>query len=195
MPADFRINLAKDFTSSAEERSRFYHMMLIYLACCAVLLVLVAYLTSLNLTEYVQNKSEQRRLVASTAASGVDKAAFRDPQQTYTELNADSTQIGTLKKMLGQRVQLLPVVHNLFLDLPPDVALQSLSADKSKLSFGLVTPPVSDEAGDPVKKLRAAWESNEELMKRVVSIRPVNGERRMLGSRAVFYVQFECILK
>ncbi|MDF7799995.1 hypothetical protein P4C99_11015 [Pontiellaceae bacterium B1224] len=195
MPVDFKINLAKDLTSSTEERTRFYNGMLIYLLACAVLLVFVAYTASSNLRSYMKNKAEQQQLrTTAFAVAELDPAAFKNPGQTYNALDTYSRKIASLKQLLGQRVQLLPVVHNLFLDLPSGVALQSLSANTSTVSFGLVMPPPSQDA-DPVRDLREAWEKNEELMKRVVSIRPVTGERRTMGEASVFFVQFECVLK
>lgn len=195
MPADFRINLAKDLTSSAEERTRFYKGMLIYLLLCSVLLVSVAYAASSNLRSYMKNKAEQQQLRTTTlAVTGLDPAVFKNPIPIYTALESHYRKIASLKKVLGQQVQLLPVVHNLFLDLPEGVALQSLSANKNAVSFGLVMPPPSQDA-DPVRDLREAWEKNEELMKRVATIRPVTGERRTIETVSVFYVQFECVLK
>lgn len=195
MPADFRINLAKELTSSAEERARFHNGMVIYLLSCAVLLVFVTYTASSNLRSYLKNKAEQHQLrTTAFVVTGLDQDAFRSPVQIYNALDSYSRKIASLKQLLGQRVQLLPVVHNLFQDLPEGVALQSLSANKSAVSFGLVMPPPSEDA-DPGRNLQEAWEKNEELMKRVASIRPVTGERRTLGETAVFFVQFECVLK
>lgn len=192
---DYRINLAKGLTSSAEERTRFYNGMLIYLVFCAAALVYVAYAASVNLVDYVGNKREYRRLLASISAeTGVDKAAFKNIDRAYAELKSYSGQIETLKQVLGQRVQLLPVAYNLFSDLPDDVALQGLVANKAKMDFGLTMPPASGELGDPVRKLKSAWEANEELMKRVATIRPLAGERRTMGEESIFYVKFECVL-
>ena len=195
MPADFRINLAKDLTSSVEFRTKFYNGMLIYLVCCSSLLVLVSYLASSNLKSYLGNKAEQKQLwLTAEAVSGLDRSAFKNPAGVYEELDTYSRRIASLKKLLGQRVQLLPVVHNLFVDLPEGVALQSLSANRNKLSFGLVMPPPSLDA-DLVRDLRAAWEKNDELMRRVATIRLLTGERRTLGGQSMFFVQFECVLK
>ncbi len=196
MPADFQINLARKLTSSADERKQFHNGILIYLVCCAVLLVLTAYLTSINLQAFMQNRAERNQLAAVISAeNGISKSMFRNPEQSYVQLDGYSRKLTTLKQLLGQRVQLLPVVYNLFIELPQGVALQSLSADTAKVEFGLVMPTPSGDAGDPVKVLRAAWESNPELKKRVETIRPVTGERRKVGSEMKFYVQFECILK
>ncbi|MDZ8119282.1 hypothetical protein [Pontiella agarivorans] len=195
MAADFKINLAKDLTSTHEERVRFYNGMLIYQAVCAILLVLVAYLASLNLTTFLANKAEQREILATTeAVHGISKSTFRNPQAAYNELDAYSRRIDSLRHLLGRRIQLLPIVYNLFLELPEGVALQSLSADTALLSFGLVMPSPTADA-DAVKELRAAWERNEELMRRVLSIRPLTGERRTVGDQSMVYMQFECVLK
>lgn len=195
MPADFRINLAKDMTSTEEERTRFYNRMLLYLVSCSTLLVLAAYLTSMNVSVYLANKSEQHRLMADAAVVGVGKEAFKNPKETYAGLDTYALRVASLKRILGRQVKLLPVVSNLFLELPENVALQSLSADTKKISFGLVMPHSSDDAGDPVKELGDFWEANEELMKRVATIRPLTGERRTVGKESMFHLQFECILK
>jgi len=195
MAVDYHINLAKGMTSSEEDRGRFYNGMLIYLVTCAVLMVGVAYLSSVNLKRYVDNNRHLKQLLSSASAdSGLNVNAFKNPERIYSELDLYSGKITGLKKVLSHRVQLLPVVHNLFVDLPEGVTLQSLSANKSNLSFGLIMPPSSEQAGDPVRDLRSSWETNKELMRRVATIRPVTGERRMIGSKSVFYVQFECIL-
>lgn len=192
---DYRINLAKTLTSSVEERTRFYNNMLIYLLFCSSALVFVAYASTSNLLDFAGNKRAHTRLLAEASAeTGVDKSAFKNTNQAYTELQAYSGRISEVRQVLGQRVELLPVVHNLFLDLPDKVVLQSFSATKDKMAFGLTMPPASVGAGDPVRKLKAAWESNEELMKRVASIRPLTGERRTMGEESVFYVKFECVL-
>ncbi len=194
MATDCRINLAKELTSSTEERVRFYNRMLIYLVICAAGLVLVAFLSSWNLKNYIENNHEHAQLLnSSSIVSGLNPSAFKNPDNTYDELRNYSNQIIILKQELGSRVQLLPVVHNLFVDLHKNITLQSLSASKDKLAFGLIMPPPSAGA-DPVRDLRTAWEANEELMKRVSTIRPITGERRTIGKKSVFYVQFECIL-
>ena len=196
MAVDFRINLARDLVRSVEERKRFYHGMLLYLCACAVLLVAVAYLSSVNLLQYLKNRQERRSLLATTeAVSGLGAPAFKNPERIHARVEEASLGIAALKGVLQRRVQLLPVVHNLFVDLPEGVALQSLSAGKDKMVFGLVMPPASAEAGDPGRQLRTGWEKNAELMERVASIRPVTGERRTMGDTSVFYVQFECVLK
>ncbi len=196
MPADFQINLTKGLTSSPEERTRFYHGFLAYLVTCTVLLVLTAFFTSVNLSAYIRNKAAQHRTAASISVStGISKSGQRDPDKIYAELDAYARRLALMKKLLKQRVQLLPVVHNLFIELPEGVALQSLAASKTKVSFGLVMPMPSGAADDPVKILRTAWETNEELMHRVKTIRPITGERRTAGADSFFYVQFECELR
>ncbi|MDF7808431.1 hypothetical protein P4E94_13335 [Pontiellaceae bacterium B12219] len=196
MPADYRINLAKDLTSSVEERTRFYNRMLLYQVGCAALLVLVAYFSSVNLNSFLRNRLEAHQLLVTAAVvSDLDLETFKNPDTIYKELDVHSREIASLRQVLESRVQLLPVIHNLFLNLPADVSLQMLSANRYKLSFGLVMPPLSEHAGDPVRDLREAWEKNEELMMRVSSIRPLTGERRTIGNTSVFYVQFECLLK
>jgi hypothetical protein len=195
MPVDYRINLAKDLTSSVEDRTKFYNRMLMYLVSCAVLLVSVAYLASMNFSIYLANKAEARQLLATAAAvSDLDQAAFKNPDTIYKELEVHSREIASLRQILGRRVQLLPVVHNLFLDLPADVSLQTLSANKTKVSFGLVMPLPTQDSGDLVRELKESWEKNAELMRRVNTIRPLTGERRTIGDKSLFFVQFECVL-
>lgn len=194
MAVDYRINLAKEMTSSVGERNRFYSGMLIYLIASAIALILVTYLGNRNMTCYVDNTREYNQLLGkSSEAFGLDVSAFRNAENIYTELEAYSVKIQELKNVLGQRVPLLPVVHNLFIELPAGVTVQSLSAHKSLLSFGLIMPPPSKEV-DPVRNLRASWEANKELMRSVATIRPVTGERRTIENQSVFYVQFECVL-
>jgi hypothetical protein len=195
MPVDYRINLAKDLTSSVEDRTKFYNRMLMYLVSCAVLLVSVAYLASMNFSIYLANKAEARQLLTTAAAvSDLDQAAFKNPDTIYKELEVHSREIASLRQILGRRVQLLPVVHNLFLDLPADVSLQTLSANKTKVSFGLVMPLPTQDSGDLVRELKESWEKNAELMRRVNTIRPLTGERRTIGDKSLFFVQFECVL-
>lgn len=194
MAIDYKINLAKDLTSTPEERQRFYNGMLIYIAVSAIVLVGVAYLSSMNVRTWVENKREREHLLSSvTMSSGVDFATFKDPGRLYDELEGYSQKIKQLELALEQRVQLLPIVHNLFIELPKGVALQSLAANRNKVEFGLVMPP-SSAGNDSVRALREAWEKNIELMTRVATIRPVTGERRTVGTESKFYVQFECIL-
>jgi hypothetical protein len=195
MPVDYRINLAKDLTSSVEDRTKFYNRMLMYLVSCAVLLVSVAYLASMNFSIYLANKAEARQLLTTAAAvSDLDQAAFKNPDTIYKELEVHSREIASLRQILGRRVQLLPVVHNLFLDLPADVSLQTLSANKTKVSFGLVMPLPTQDSCDLVRELKESWEKNAELMRRVNTIRPLTGERRTIGDKSLFFVQFECVL-
>ena len=195
MAADFKINLSRELTSSEEERVRFYNGMLVYLVVCAAALVFVAYLASMNIKRYIENNGARAQMLRTTAAvADIDERHFRNPNKAYAELEAYSFQLASLRKSLGQRVQLLPVVHNLFQNLPNGVALRSLSANKTKVNFGLVMPNPS-EGSDPVKDLRKSWENNEELMSRVASIRPVTGERRTMNGESMFFVQFECVLK
>lgn len=196
MAVDFRINLAKGMTSNPEERARFYNGMLIYLLICFIGLSVVGYIGNINIRHAVQNHRKQALLVQTAASvSGVSADAFQNPAALFQQLEDQAFDVAELKKALGQRVRLLPIIHNLFADLPEGVSLQSLTANKESMAFGLVTPPSSDDADDPVALLSAAWENNEELSKRVESIRPIKGERRTSGTTSVFYVQFECVLK
>lgn len=193
---DYRINLAKTFVSSAEKRTRFYDGMIVYLMLCVAVMVGVAYLSTINLQGFAENKRARARLLASaSASSGFDEAALKNPSKAYSELKAYSSEIAALRAVLEQRVRLLPVIEGLFADLPEGATLQSLSASPGKMAFGMILPPASEERGDPVRKLKEVWEGNEELMKRVSSIRPLTGERRTMESKSVYYVKFECVLK
>ncbi|MEA2068886.1 MAG: hypothetical protein U9P12_06785 [Verrucomicrobiota bacterium] len=196
--ADFRINLAKTVVNSPEERQKFYNGMLIYLVLCAAAMVYVAYLSSINLTKaYRANK--QSRLLAKTvsASSGYGKAFYKNPDKVYGELDIYASDLEVLRSALSRRSHFLPVMSQLFSDFPEDVALQGLTASASskKISFGLVVPLSDQEKGDPVRQLQTLWSGNDELMQRVLSIRPITGERRMMGGQPAFFVQFECVLK
>ncbi len=193
---DYHVNLAKDLVGSETQRRRFYNGMLIYLALCAVALVFTAYLSAINMKHYLKNRRQRRQLQSSiVAVSGLEPSAFKHPDKVYDALKADAARIGKLKAALEGRVQLLPVVYNLFSILPQGVALQSLSAGDGKISFGMEMPLSSNGSGDFVRNLKEGWETNPELMRRVKSIRPLTGERRRMGNVSVFYVEFECILK
>jgi len=191
---DYRINLAKTVVSTSEQRRMFYNGMLIYLVTCAAAMVFVAYLSSINIKRFLETHRERGQILSTaTAVSRLDVSAFKNPGKSYADLQVSSEQIAALKQALGQCTHLLPVVHNLFSELPDGVLLQSLSADRHKMSFDLEMPPPSEGAGDPVRKLRRVWEKNDELMKSVSSIRPVKGERRTVGGESKFYYKFECV--
>ena len=193
---DYRINLAKTFTSSAEERIRFYNRMLLYLLLCACMLVGSVYYAVVASMDYLAGKREQSRLISNTmAASGLARSDFDNPDSTMAALKASAEKLAALQKALAPRTKLQPIIENLFSDLPKNVELQSLSADSGKVSFGIIVPMTSGVSSDPVRKLTEAWESNKELSQKVASIRPMNGERRTSGSGSVFFVQFECRLK
>ncbi len=196
MAVDYQINLAKSLTSSNEARNRFNSGMLLYLLVCTVGLVVASYSTSINLSRYMKNRQEQRQLMATTlAVSGLNASTFKNPDQVYKELQTYSEELSTLQAALGSRTLLLPVIHNLFMDLSSDIELKTLSANKSKITFGINVPAASKGVSDPVRALKTAWEGNADLMRYVTSIRPVKGERRTTGAESVFYVQFECVLK
>lgn len=193
---DYRINLAKSLTSTVEERVRFYNGMLIYLVLCSAILVGVVYTSTVNLLGFSENKWARAHLLDSASEKmGVDKAVFKNTDRAYAELQSYSVHLSKLRQALEQQQELLPVVRNLFVDMPKDIVLQSLLADNGRIAFGLTMPPVSTERGDPVRQLKVAWENNEELTKRVSAIRPLTGERRTVGDKSVFYLKFECILK
>lgn len=192
---DYNINLAREQVRTTEERLRFYKGMLVYLSLCSIALIFSAYIASVNIQHYLRNNREGRQLLASASATvGVSCSVFNDPDRIYADLQVCSEQIVTLKNALEKRVQLLPIIHNLFENLPDHVDLQRLSASRGKITFGLVMPPPSDEFGDPVRLLTDVWKKNPELMTTVSSIRPITGERRTKGTNSMFFVQFECLL-
>jgi len=191
---DYHINLAREMVSTTEQRKRFYRGMLIYLTVCALVLAGAAWFSARNVKEAFRNRRECEHLLANASmVEGVDAEAFSNPDQIYEELQFRATEIARLKQALERQVRLLPVIHNLFAELPEGVALQSLSADQGKMAFGLLMPP-SGKVADPVRDLKNLWKKNEALLTRVSSIRPVTGERRMVGTNSIFFVQFECFL-
>jgi len=195
---DYRINLAKTMASTPEARRKFYNGMLVYLVCCALGLVYVAYLSSLNIIEGIA-ASRQRTVLIKTvnAVSEFNKEFYKNPNEAFQMLNSYTSDLGILQTALSERSHFLPVIGQLFADFPDDVAMQGLTASAAtkKLSFGLALPLSNQEQGDPVRKLQGMWTGNEELMNRVNSIRPVTGERRVVDGKPVFFVQFECVLK
>ena len=195
--SDFNINLAKGVASSPAARARFYWGMIVYLCVCALGLGLAAYFLVVNLCSYIDTSRQKRAIVfRAIADTELTRRDFDRPDTQYQKLSEPSAKLKELKMLLEQRVQLMPVVHNLFAELPTGVVLQSLSANQEKMLFGLVLPDSSVlDADDPVRSLSGKWEANDELMERVKSIRPVTAERRSTGSSSVFYVQFECVLK
>jgi hypothetical protein len=195
---DYRINLAKSVTSTPEERKKFYNGMLIYQVVCAGLMVYVAYLSSFSIIDGLRASRHKRNLVKSvTSVSEFSKSFYKNPEQAYAELTLYSEDLTTLRSALAGRSYFQPVISQLFAEFPEGVALKSLTASvaNKKVSFGLVVPLSDDEGGDPVRKLQAAWTANEELMKRIVNIRPTTGERRVMAGKPVFFVKFECLLK
>jgi hypothetical protein len=195
---DYRINLAKSIVSSEEERQKFYNGMLIYLVLCAAAMVYVAYLSAASFLEaHRSNKQSQALFSAVAESSEFSKTFYKNPGDAYQELEVYATDLEILHKALAERSHFLPVMSQLFSDFPEGVALQGLSAsaENRKISFGLVLPLSDQTKADPVRQLQSTWSGNQELMQRVKSIRPITGERRMLGDEPVFFVQFECLLK
>ncbi|MEE9369732.1 MAG: hypothetical protein V3V05_12860 [Pontiella sp.] len=195
---DFRINLAKTMVSSEEERRKFYNGMLIYLVLCAGAMVYVAYLSSSHIiSAHRDNKKSSQLIKTVSSASDFSKTFYKNPGKAYEQLDVYAADIEVLRTALSERSHFLPVMSQLFSDFPDNVALQGLTASAStkKISFGLVMPLSDKDKGDPVRKLQTVWNGNEELMERVLSIRPITGERRMVGDQPAFFVQFECTLK
>ncbi|MBN2161376.1 MAG: hypothetical protein JXR25_00315 [Pontiellaceae bacterium] len=193
---DYTINLARSLTASPEERRRFYRGMMVYLSVCGLGLTIAAYFLAVNLSVWWNARQDRERMLSTAVAvSGLSRMDFDQPEDQYLMLKKPSSQVESLEQLLKKRVQLVPVVYNLFAEMPEGVVLQSLVANKEKMAFGLVLPQsTASESGDPVRSLSTVWEKNDELMRRVKTIRPVTGERRTSGSNSVFFVQFECTL-
>jgi hypothetical protein len=189
---DFKINLAKAVTSTPEQRRKFYNGMLIYLALCAAGLVYTAYFTSRNIGEAFRTERQRKQVISTVSTvSGFGKKFFANPQKAYSELELYAKDMDLLKQAFGQRAGFLPVINLLFKDFPEDVAVESLEAvaARNTVSFGLVGPSKS------VRAQQAAWKKNDELGKRVRSIKQVKGELRMVQGAPVYFVKFECTLK
>jgi len=196
--ADFNINLAKSMVSTPEQRQQFYNRMLIYLVICAAAMVYVAYLASLNLVDVARANRDRQMLVSVDAAvSEYGKEFYINPETTYQELDAYAKDLETLRDLLLQRAHFLPVLNQLFLDFPDDVALQNLTATASTktIQFGLVAPYRDRMGESPVAKLQAQWKANNELLNRTTGVRQVTSERRLVGDMAAVFVKFECVLK
>lgn len=196
--ADFNINLAKSMVSSPEERQGFYNRILIYLVLCAAAMVYVAYLGSIYLLDAVQANRERQMLVGvDTAVSEYGKAFYKNPDKTYQELDAYANDLETLRGLLMKRAHFLPVLNQLFLDFPDNVALQHLTAKASgkTIEFGLVAPLFDEHGENPVSKLQAQWKDNAALLSRTTGVRQVTSERRLVGETATVFVEFECVLK
>ena len=196
--ADFNINLAKTMVSSPEERQRFYNRMLIYLVICAAALVYVAYLASLNLVKVVQsNRERQARIMTTSSVTGYGKAFYKNPDQTYQELDDYAKDLETLRELLSLRVHFLPVLNQLFVDFPDDIALQSLTANSTTktIGFALVAPYRDQRDENPVSTLKTQWKSSDEILNRTTGVRQVTSERRVVGDMAAVFVKFECVLR
>jgi hypothetical protein len=196
--ADFNINLAKTMVSTPEERQRFYNRMLIYLVICAAALVYVSYLASLNVVEAVRSNREHQMLMGIDAAvSESGRDFYKNPDQTYEELDVRAKDLEILRGLLAKRAQFLPVLSQLFLDFPADIALQDLTATASSktIQFGLVAPYLDEDGESPISKLQAQWKGNKEILARTTGIRQVTSERRMVGDMAAVFVTFECTLR
>ena len=192
---DYRINLAKTFVSSAEDRTRFHRSMLLYLAFCTVLVMGAVYYTTRAVIDYLAEKAEQTELIATTTATtGLMPSDLDNPEATAAALEVVTGKMASLRQALKPREKLEPILKNLFSDLPRNVELQHLSANRDKIEFGIIIPATVEDASGPSGKLADTWEKNSLLKTRLASIRPVNGERRTSKYGSVFYVQYECIL-
>ena len=196
--ADFNINLAKIMVSTPEERQRFYNRMMIYLVICAAAMVYVAYLASLNLVETVKlNRERQALIMTASSITGYGQTFYSNPDQTYQELDLYAKDLEILRDLLLQRANFLPVLNQIFLDFPDNIALQSLRATASgkSIQFGLVAPYRDQKGESPVSTLQARWKGNKELVNRTAVLRQLTSERRLVGDMAAVFVKFECVLK
>lgn len=196
---DYKINLAKSITSTAEQRRTFYNGMLFYLVFCAAGLVYVAYLTSGNVSQAYQDITHRRMLQRSLASStGVGKEFFRSPEVAFENLSRYSSEIEMLKLALSERVALLPVMDSIISEVPSGVALQSMSGSSTKriVTFVLTTPAKDGSSTSWVRRMQAVWLQNKDLMNRIEgNIKEVKRDRGSLGGQSVYYIQFECTLK
>lgn len=196
MSVDYQINLSKDLTSSPEERSRYYSGMLIYLLVCAVLLVLSGYFMSVNLKRYMTNKQELKRSMASAeSVSGLSGYIFNHPDQDFEELQSVSGELASLRSVLGVRTRLLPIIHNLFQNMPSNTELENLAANREKVAFRVNVTAASKDKEPSVSELTTAWENNEELMRYVSGFRALKAQRSRVGSRSIYNIHYECTLK
>ena len=189
---DYRINLAKTITSTAEQRRKLYHGMIIYLSICAAGLVYTAYLASFNVMEAYSASRQRRAMVKSvSSASDFSKTFYKNPGKAYKELEINARSLESLKTAFAQRTHFLPVLNQLFTDFPMDVAVESLEASAAQhtITFGLVGP------GKSVKAQQLAWKQNAKLNGLVRNIKQVKGEQRVVGGQPVYFVKFECMLK
>jgi hypothetical protein len=196
---DYRINLAKDMTGTAEQRRTFYCRMLLYQAICAVALVYVIYISGDKLVDaYYDN--ELRRMIGQTMESSSDEGRefYRNPKEVYNSLNRYSREIDGLRAALGKQISLLPVMNAVLAGTPSDVALQNLAASSSKhiMTFALAVPIHGSGNGETVRNMQAAWQKDEYLKAHLDgSIREVKRARGSWGGIPVFHVHFECSLK
>jgi hypothetical protein len=196
--ADFRINLAKTVASSPEERRKFYNGMLIYFVACAAAMVGVAYFTSANLMNAFDAAKQRRILVKTmTSVSAQSQSFFKNPDRAYQKLAMYDNDLAVLKQTLAGRTHFLPVISQLFAEIPDGVRLENLSASAKdkKITFGLLVPPVTPGNTDPLRKLQKDWNENADLRERLHTIRQPTSERRTDGGQVMKFVKFECILK
>jgi hypothetical protein len=195
---DFKINLAKTMVSTPEQRQAFYHRMLIYLVICSAGLVYIAYFSAVNIVKAIHANRERQMLIGvDTAVTEAGKNFYSNPDQTYQELDAYAKDLETLRALVSKRAHFLPVLNQLFVDFPDNIALQYLTAKASTktIEFGLVAPLFDPKGGSPVSKLQAQWKGNKELLNRTTGVRQVTSERRVVGDAPAVFVKFECVLK
>lgn len=196
--ADFNINLAKSMVSTPEQRQRFYNRMLIYLVICAAAMVYVAFLASFNMVKVVQsNRERQARIATTSSMAESGKTFYRNPEKTYQQLDDYAKDLETLRGLLSRRVHFLPVLNQLFVDFPEDIALQSLTANATSktVGFALVAPYRDQKGKSPVSNLQTQWKGSGELLNRTTGVRQVTSERRLVGDTAAVFVKFECVLR
>lgn len=188
---DYRINLAKTITSTPEQRRKLYNGMIIYLSLCAAGLVYTAYLASANVMEaYSAGRQRRTMIKAVSSASGFGDTFYKNPQKALSELELYADDLTMLKTAFAQRTHFLPVLNQLFADFPENVAVENLeaSAKRKTIAFGLVG------SGKSIRTRQEAWKKNEKLNK-LVRIKQIKSEQRMVGGQSVYSVKFEGELK
>lgn len=195
---DFNINLVKSMVSTPEERARFYNRMLIYLIICAALMVGTAYLFSKHVLNASTASKDRKALVAEMSAmSDFGKSFFDNPEQAYKKLGYYADDLKTLRSVLEERSQFLPVISQLFADIPDTVSLQSLTATAAdnSIEFILVAPVIDDEGNDILRMMQTRWRDNAALWTLAKTVTAVSSEREMVGDALVASVTYKCILK
>lgn len=195
---DFNINLVKSMVSTPEERASFYNRMLIYLVTCAALMVGTAYLSSKHILSAARANKERNMLVATMSSmSDFGKSFFKDPEHAYVEFGNYAEDLETLRSVLEQRSQFLPVMSQLFADFPENVVLHSLTATAAdnSIEFMLVAPVIDEDGNDILRMLQTRWRDNAKLWTVAKTVTAMSSEREMVGDTLMATVTYKCILK